>query len=197
MNAFGTACTGTKCAAPKIKVDDPRSQFASEPLVDSTGKPLFSAIIVASDITCGGCDNNDDYLITPDSDAINARASDIKTFYNAGGGILALAGADNLDVFYNFLPISATGTTVTPPFTLSSVGLSLGLIDNGSGSNTDDNCCVTHNSFQPPNPLGQYQVAENDNAGMPETMIVQAGTAAQSTSQSHQRQHNRPKVPHN
>jgi len=196
-NAFGI-CSGTVCAAPKTKTDDPRTQFASEPLLDSSGHPLFSAIIVASDITCGGCDNNDDYLITPDSDAINARASDIKAFYNAGGGILALAGAENIGVFYNFLPIPATGTTVASPFKLTPVGKLLGLLG-GSGSSTDINCCPTHNSFQLPDLfLSPYQIAESDSAGLPETMIVKAGVAALSTRQpSHPVQHDQPKVPHN
>ena len=53
-------------------VMDPKSpQFAAEPLTTDR----YSAILVASDETCGGCDLNTD-TGTPDSDAINARKAD-------------------------------------------------------------------------------------------------------------------------
>lgn len=189
-NAFGTG------AAPQLTIIDPRTQFSSLPLLDTKGHPLYSAIVVASDITCGGCDNNDAYLITPDSDAINARASDIKNFFYAGGGIMALAGSENLDVFYSFLPLPVTATSVTTPFSLTPVGNSLGLLG-GSGKNTDDNCCQTHNSFESPPILSSYQVAESDGAGLPETLIAQDGFATLSTNQSHPVQLQQPHVPHN
>ncbi len=89
---------------PRYQVVDPRTGFtpSAVPLVTKKGNPIYSAIIVASDVTCGGCDNNDAVGVTPDSKAINDRAADIKTFFNAGGGILALAGAKNISVYYNF-----------------------------------------------------------------------------------------------
>jgi len=90
-------------AAPHIVTIDPRSPaFSSLPLVGSDGSRLYSAIILASDITCKGCDNNE-YSSTPDSDAVNARAPDIAQFFQVGGGILALAGAENRDTYYHFL----------------------------------------------------------------------------------------------
>ncbi|HJT59405.1 MAG TPA: right-handed parallel beta-helix repeat-containing protein [Ktedonobacteraceae bacterium] len=159
---------------PTVITIDPRSQFAGLPLVDQNGQPLYSAIVVASDITCGGCDNNNGFGDTPDSDAINARAADIQAFFNAGGGILALAGADNISVFYNFLPIQAVGASTTPPYTFTSLGLSLGLIEG-----SDDNCCETHNSFELPGSGNPFQVAEVDSAGLAETMIVENGTGMQ------------------
>jgi len=168
-NAFGSS-------APTVTTVDPRTGFAALPLVNSTGKPLYSAMIIASDITCLGCDNNNGVGDTPDSDAINARAADIKTFFNAGGGILALAGAKNISVFYNFLPISVTAIPVSPPngppggFTLTSVGVSLGL------TNSDINCCRTHNSFQLPASGSPLQVAEKDSAGNAETLIAKPST---------------------
>lgn len=163
-DAFGSS-------APTVNTVDPRTSFASLPLVSSSGTPLYSAIIVASDTTCGGCDNNDDLGVTPDSDAINARAADIKTFFNAGGGILALAGAQNISVYYNFLPLTVSPTTVSPSdgspggFTLTSLGQSLGL------TSSDVNCCETHNSFQLPTSSSSLQVAETDSAGNAETLI--------------------------
>lgn len=175
---------------PTVITIDPRTQFAGLPLVDSNGIPLYSAIVVASDITCGGCDNNNGFGDTPDSDAINARATDIQTFYNAGGGILALAGADNISVFYNFLPIQAIGATTTSPYTFTSLGLSLGLIEG-----QDDNCCATHNSFQLPGPGSQYQVAETDAAGLAETLIVKNGIAVNWRRSARSSQ--KPYVPHN
>lgn len=159
-------------SGPSVTTVDPRTGFSTLPLVSTSGTPLYSAIIVASDTTCGGCDNNDGVGITPDSDAINARAADIAQFYNAGGGILALAGAENIGVFYNFMPVATTGATTTSPYTFTSLGLSLGLIEG-----SDDNCCATHNSFQTPASGSPFQIAETDSAGLPETMIVQNGTA--------------------
>jgi hypothetical protein len=164
-NAFGSN-------APSVTTVDPRTGFASLPLVSSSGVPLYSAIIVASDITCNGCDNNDAVGVTPDSDAINARAADIKAFFNAGGGILALAGADNMSIFYNFLPIAVTGIPVSPPggnpggFTLTALGQSLGL------TASDINCCITHNSFQLPASGSHLLVVEKDSAGNAETLIA-------------------------
>lgn len=161
-NAFGSS-------APTVDIVDPRSGFASLPLVDSQNKPLYSAIIVASDITCGGCDNNNSQGDTPDSNAINARALALLTYYVAGGGILALAGAENISVFYNFLPVSATGITTTSPYTITHAGLSFGLIEG-----SDDNCCITHNSFDLPGAGSDRSltVLETDGAGQAETMVV-------------------------
>src|SRR5712692_3924397 len=165
-NAFGSA-------APTVTTVDPSTGFASLPLLDSQGKPLYSAIIIASDITCDGCDNNNDVGDTPDSNAINARAADIKPFFNAGGGVLALAGANNISVYYNFLPVKLTAIPVSPPdgspggFKLTSIGLSLGLIEG-----SDDNCCQTHNSFIIPPAGTPLEVAEVDTAGEAETVII-------------------------
>jgi hypothetical protein len=145
----------------------------TQPLMDSDGLPNYSAIIVASDITCGGtppCDNNT-LTATPDSDAINAHATEIAQFFSSTGGILALAGANHSNVYYNFLPVPVTATAVTPPFTLTSSGQSLGLTD------SDINCCQTHNSFQLPNLGSQLDVVETDSAGLAETMRVLGGFA--------------------
>ena len=131
-----------------------------------SGERNYSAIIVASDATCGGCDLNSGRGRTPDSDAINARADDIAEFFNAGGGILALAGSDNRDVYYDFLPIPATGVAVSAPFTVTSLGESLGI------TQADANCCPTHNSFELPEANSVLEVAEFDNAGFAETLVA-------------------------
>ncbi|MDE3075387.1 MAG: hypothetical protein KGJ86_08150, partial [Chloroflexota bacterium] len=160
-------------------VISPRSAFANLPLLSSSGAPLYSAIIVASDVSCGGCDSNiffssslgSSFGPTPDSDAIDGRAADIAAFFQAGGGILALAGGQHSDVFYKFLPLAVTPAPVArccDGYTLTSVGTALGLAEG-----TDDNCCATHNTFQLPASGSPWQVAETDAAGNAETLIVQ------------------------
>jgi hypothetical protein len=142
-------------------VNPTSSAWTTLPLVDAHGAPLYSALIVASDYTCGGCDNE------PTGEAaINARASDIATFFNAGGGIMALAGADNYATYYNFLPISASGAEVTYPFTPTTYGASLGI------TSAMANCCATHNSFDLPPSGSALKVAETDGAGIAETLVA-------------------------
>jgi hypothetical protein len=159
------------------QVVDPRSEFAGVAL--STDN--FSAILIASDITCGGCDLNE-LDSTPDSDAINARERDIAAFFNAGGGVYANAGgshgdgdpANGADTYYSFLPIPVGGAPVTGPFCLTPLGASLGFEDSPSalngcpdasrrlGTNDDINCCPTHNSFVTPPDGSALQIAETD-----------------------------------
>jgi hypothetical protein len=55
---------------------------------NESDEPLYSAIIVASHETCGGSSNTDVSVTN-----INDRAADFATFFNHGGGILALSGA--------------------------------------------------------------------------------------------------------
>jgi hypothetical protein len=133
--------------------------FAATPFVDGAGHPLYSAIITASDATCGGCDD------TPEGEAnINARAADFASFFNAGGGILALAGADEFETYYDFVPLKVAATAVEPPFTVTSDGATLGINEEMA------NCCATHNSFAiPPAP---FVVLENDSAGQAETIAA-------------------------
>jgi hypothetical protein len=150
----------------------------------------YSAIVVASDQTCGGCDLNlpNGSSQTPDSDAINARANDIASFFNAGGGVLALSGAENgggdptvPNVYYNFVPLPLGATAVSSPFCLNDLGRSLGLEDpdgcpdtsQRTGTNDDINCCQTHNSFDTPPDGSAIQVAETDHAGKAETVIAE------------------------
>jgi hypothetical protein len=157
-------------------VVDPRTGFAGAALDTST----YSAIIVASDLTCGGCDLND-FGATPDSDAINARAADIAKFFNAGGGIFAMAGASHgdgnpatgPDTYYSFVPITVGGLAVSAPFTLTSAGRALGFTDGSGGSSDDINCCATHNSFTLPPAGGALEVAETDSKGSAETLFAE------------------------
>jgi hypothetical protein len=140
----------------------------------------YSAIVVGSSldqINIGGIST------TPDSNAIAARKGAIETFFNAGGGIFALAGDSNgdgnptfPDTYYSFIPIPLGGKSVTSPFRLTPEGQALGFEDstNGIGTNNDINCCPTHNSFQEPAASSALQVAERDGANppAPETLFA-------------------------
>lgn len=162
-NAFGA---GT---VPRVVMDPRSPEFASAPLTTDN----YSAILVASDTTCGGCDLNESDS-TPDSDAINARKDDIAAFFNAGGGIFAAAGSQHgdgdpdtgPDTYYNFVPLPLGGKQVAEPFKLTDQGKALGFEDvtNGIGTHDDINCCPTHNSFQEPAAGGALQVAERDSS---------------------------------
>ncbi len=99
---------------------------------------LYSAIIVASDQSCGGCDNN-----ATSSANLAAQAAAIAAFFNAGGGIVALSGASNLS-YYNFVPASASGFGSPPSsgYVQTAFGASLGI-----GAVNGD---PTHNFFANP-----------------------------------------------
>jgi hypothetical protein len=163
-------------APPSVVMDPSSAQFASEPL--TTAK--YSAILVASDATCGGCDLNS-FTSTSDSDAINTRRAELAAFFNAGGGLLFLAGADHgggssgapNNAYYAPLPLPASGVPVSPPFTLTAKGMAIGFTDNPSPSLSSINCCKTHNSFSQP-PAGSALVAaETDSKGLVETLVAE------------------------
>lgn len=171
--ALGMAATmshngveGAGNAFPFTVVDPSSAAFATTPLSVSN----WSAIIIASDSTCGGCDNT-----VADITAINARTSEIQAFFSAGGGLLYLAGADNRATYYASVPIPATGLAVAPPFTVTSAGLSLGL------NMTESNCCATHNSFSLPAAGSPLQVAETDSAGNAETLFASGAAICSGT----------------
>jgi hypothetical protein len=144
--------------------------FAAEAFTTSK----YSAIVVGSDarsinLAAGA----------PDSAALNARKTDIESFFNAGGGIFVLAGEfngdDPADPFYQFVPIGIGGKSVAPPFTLTPEGQNLGFHDStrGIGTNDDINCCPTHNSFQEPAAGTALKVAERDATNAPETLFAE------------------------
>ena len=143
----------------------------------------YSAILIASDTTCGGCDLNQNGL--EDSKAINKRKNDIKRYFNKGGGIMVGAGAshgdgnDADDIYYNFLPIPVGGQAVSAPFCLTDLGIDLGFHDQlcpresqRNGSQNDINCCATHNSFNKPKKSSALEIAEKDSEGLAETLVA-------------------------
>ncbi len=135
--------------------------FNAAPFTDASGAPLYSAIVVASS----------SYVvsITPQqSTVINNRAADFKTFFNGGGGILALSSVGQTDTlgrsYYAFVPISITGSDVNPPFTPTAAGSALGITD------AMINCCATHNSFA--EPTDPVVVLERDRLNFAETIAA-------------------------
>jgi hypothetical protein len=172
----------TAFGIPHDTIDPSSPAFGTTPFSTDT----YSAIAVASDASCGGCDLNQSG--TSDSDAINARAGDFSAFFNAGGGVLALAGArhggnstSSPNVYYNFMPLPVGGVAVTNPFCLTPDGAFLGLEDPAgcpdaakhTGTHDDINCCATHNSFTKPDPSSAVKVAETDAADLAETLFAE------------------------
>jgi hypothetical protein len=132
---------------------------------------LYSAFVVASVTTCGGCDNpvgTGTHLAT--------FASAISSFFDAGGGILGLAGATDPNA-YAYVPEAATNPGGSPPssgYVQTAQGAALGIPPvNGD---------PTHNFFSEPGTGGLsslYQVVErlgNAVTGTPETIALANGT---------------------
>lgn len=84
----------------------------------------YSAIAVASDETCGGCDNS----ATSSANLAGASAA-IANFFNDGGGIVTFAAASNSG-YFDFLPVPASvpGTvSCSTCFTQTADGVSAGV----------------------------------------------------------------------
>jgi hypothetical protein len=145
---------------PTVVMSPSGAAFATATIDTAT----YSAVIIASDQNCGGCDN------TPASiTGINARTAALQAFFTAGGGLLYLAGAGTAG-YYASVPVPATAAPVTQPFTLTAAGVAVGL------DPIEINCCATHNSFNLPPSGGALVVAETDTAGLAETLIATGGS---------------------
>ena len=115
---------------------------------------LYSAFVVASVSTCGGCDN------PPGTGTMLAAFSGaISAFFNAGGGILGETVADD-SAGYAYVPDAAAAS---PIFSSNGfVATANGLADLGAGY-TAVNGDQTHNTFSAPGTGGTsavYKVAE-------------------------------------
>lgn len=152
---------GAGVTPPHVVIAPSSPAFATAPINTAT----YSAVIIASDSTCGGCDNT-----VASITAINARTADLQAFFTAGGGLLYLAGAGNRATYYNSVPIPATAAAVSAPFTVTPAGAALGL------TLADANCCATHNSFALPGAGSPLVVAELDTAGLAEDLFVSGGS---------------------
>lgn len=133
---------------------------------------LYSAFVVASVTTCGGCDNP-----VGTGSIIATQSAAIASFFNAGGGILGLAGATDAAA-YAYVPTSATNAGGSPPssgYFQTPDGLALGI----PAVNGDP----THNFFNEPGTGGlsaSYVVVERlavaGTAGTPESIALRGGT---------------------
>lgn len=166
------------------QVVDPRSpQFAS--LAINTD--AYSAILVASskdDPRDPTPQDLNEYGSTPDTDAINARATDIAAFFDAGGGLDVMSGgaaarADSAR-YYGFLKLTRGGHPVAPPFNLQPIGRTIGWQDARAhlGEQDEINCCETHVSFELPAPESRLKVAETDTARHAVTVVAEANRLA-------------------
>jgi hypothetical protein len=141
------------------------------PAASNFSVATYSAIVVASDLTCGGCDNT----VTSITNLTGASAA-IGAFLNAGGGIVAFAGAANASTYYGFLPASASGGGSPPStgFVQAPFGATVGI----PAVNGD----ATHNFFNAPGTAGVasvYGVVETLGAGGSiVTLACQACTTA-------------------
>jgi hypothetical protein len=171
-------------ATVPYQVVDPRSPaFATLPINTAT----YSAILVASsknEVSDQSPQDLNEYDTTPDTDAINARAADIATFFNAGGGLDVMSGgtAGRTDSarYYAFIKITRGGGVVSTPFTLTPLGRAIGWQDARlfPGELNSINCCDTHISFELPAPESPLKVAELDNIGRAVTMVAQTDDLA-------------------
>lgn len=173
QNRLATAITRAFDPGIAFQVVDPRStEFTSLPIATAT----YSAIAVASDSTCDGCDLNVGSAV--DSAALLDRAPDILAFFNAGGGVYANAGASRgdgdltiPDVYYTFLPEPLAGGPVDSesPFSLTAAGMALGL-------QPADILERAPNSFAEPGSGSFLQVAERDLQGRALTLFGEKDT---------------------
>ncbi|MGH7152459.1 MAG: PEP-CTERM sorting domain-containing protein [Acetobacteraceae bacterium] len=125
---------------------------------------VYSALIVASVTSCGGCDNP-----IGTGTQLAAFKTSIASFFNAGGGILGLAGATDPNA-YAYVP--EAGGTTTPIFSSS------GFVATAAGTagipgffavNGDQ----THNTFAGFSPF--YKVAETFGVDGPAVTIFGSG----------------------
>ena len=132
---------------------------------------LYSAFVVASHTSCGGCDNSTAFV-----DAIIAQSAAITSFFNAGGGVVGLSGA-SMTTYYNFVPESTASLGGAPSsgYVQDVCGVTFGV----PAVNGD----ATHNHFSEPGTGGVsalYCVAERNPTGLPAgqnamTLLLQGG----------------------
>jgi hypothetical protein len=142
---------------PKMKVVDPRSSAFRKLKIDIT---RYSAIAIASDSSCGGCD-----LEAADAAAIWKRKKVLQAFLSDGGGIYAGAGGTNAAAYYRFMPIPAVGPASEGPFELTAYGKRIGFKD------SDIACCAVANTFATPE-VGRLDVAARTANKVGDTLIA-------------------------
>ncbi len=148
----GTELTSmlTTLGIPFTNVDPNNAAAVTSALFNNS---LYSAFAVASDTSCGGCDNS------PTGEAnIAAQSAAIGNFLNAGGGIVGFAGADSTG-YYAFVPQTATSVGGAPSSGYTATGVAGIPAVNGD---------ATHNLFSNPGTSGEsafFQIAEVNSIG--------------------------------
>lgn len=143
-------------SGPKVKVVDPRSAAFGKLSLDYR---RWSAIAIASDSSCGGCD-----LDTPDAAALAKRKRALQAFLSHGGGIYVGAGGSDAS-YYKFLPIPAPGPSSAGPFQLTRYGQRIGY------KAADVTCCGVANTFATPD-VGSMDVAAQTANKVGDTLIA-------------------------
>jgi hypothetical protein len=148
--------TGVSYTGPKVKVVDPRSATFAKMALDYT---RYSAIAIASDSSCGGCD-----LEWQDSAALWKRRAALQKFLTRGGGIFAGAGGTNAAAYYRFMPIPKAGPGSEGPFVLTPYGKRIGYKDT-------DIAGAVANTFEVPD-VGRMDVAAKTANNVGDTLIA-------------------------
>ncbi len=161
----------TRLGISYVNVDPSAAANVTDALFNSGA---YSAFAVASEQSCGGCDNSDAALAN-----IAAHATAIASFFNAGGGIFGLAGAGDPNA-YAYVPESASNPGGTPSSVnhfQTAAGALLGI----PAVNGD----ATHNFFGEPGTAGlasAFVVTETqDLNGTPLTVALGNGTISGGT----------------
>ncbi|HEX6712386.1 MAG TPA: hypothetical protein VF066_03335 [Thermoleophilaceae bacterium] len=141
---------------PAVRIVDPRSPTFAKLAIDVK---RYSAIAIASDSSCGGCD-----LEWQDSAAIWKRKAVIQKFLNQGGGIFAGAGGSNAAAYYRFMPVPGAGPGSEGPFHVTAYGRSIGL-------KPADLAGAVVNTFAPPE-VGRMDVAATNANNVGDTLIA-------------------------
>lgn len=150
-------------------------------LTDAMFDPLvYSAFVVASDVNCGGCDND-----ATSSANLAARSVGIANFFNKGGGIVGLSAASNAG-YYGFVPASASGFG-SPPSTGYVSATGAGSCPSADFGIPPVNGNATHNFFAEPGTGGvsaAYCVVErlgDPTTGTAETIAIKGATIGTGT----------------
>jgi hypothetical protein len=152
----GSGYARIAASAPPLKVVDPRSAAFLALKIDYT---RYSAIAIASDSSCGGCD-----LEAADAAAIWKRKDVLQKFLTKGGGIYAGAGGSNAAAYYRFMPIPVAGPGSEGPFVLTPYGKRIGFKDT-------DIAGAVANTFAAPD-VGRMDVAAKSANNVGDTLIA-------------------------
>jgi hypothetical protein len=130
---------------------------------------IYSAFAVASESSCGGCDNS-----PADNAKIASFGTAIAAFVTAGGGIVGLAGASD-PLAYAYVPTAATNAGGSPP--------SSGYVETAAGALAGllpENGDPTHNFFSTPGTAGlssAFSIAETVGIGGPVESVFISGAS--------------------